>query len=122
VEHNRLPIALALLEPPSGTNEVELTEALSKLVKEKPQDVANAIVKHLERSQKDLGFGHVNQDRSQLVARLKIAKETLLANPPESAIVLKALKHAKDVKDPTSIFGEKDIEELIEKMTPADRL
>lgn len=112
-DYNSLPIALALLEPRNATNQAELTEAFTKLARDKPQVVVTAIVKHLERAQPSLGFVFGIQDPSARLARLKIAKETLLSNPPESPIVIKALNHALLVKDSTCIFGKEDIEELL---------
>jgi len=115
LEYNTLPVLLAYLEPAGNVKEADLTTAFTNMAKDKPNEAAAAIVKHFERAQQSSGFfGLISQSDS--TARVKIAKETLLATPPESIQVVKALAHALEVSDPTSIFKKEDIEDLLRDM------
>ncbi len=112
-EYNPVPIILAYLEPADFfPTEIPLDSAFTTISNERPKEAAIAIVKHFERAQANEVFrsGTLND------ARAKLAKEILLANPPDSIEVVKALAHAKAVQDPTSIFKKEDIDDLLRHM------
>ncbi|MDX1929374.1 MAG: serine/threonine-protein kinase [Pirellulaceae bacterium] len=114
-EYDAVPIILAYLEPADFfVTEPPLDSAFTTIAKERPNEAAIAIVKHFERAQAPNGFGTATQ--IERAARVKLAKETLLANPPDSIAVVKALAHAKSVQDPTSIFKKDDIDDLLGQM------
>lgn len=113
--YNPLPILLAFLEPAGLADETELTRAFTDIAKDKPNEASTAVVTHLERAQSS-GFGG-SMIQLASAERIKIAKEVLLANPPDSIRVVKALAHALEVSDPSCIFNKEDIEELLREMT-----
>ena len=114
-EYDAIPIILAYLEPADFfVTEIPLDSAFTTIAEERPTEAAIAIVKHFERAQPPNGFGSSTQIKSD--AQVKFATKTLLANPPDSIEVVKALAHAKAVQDPTSIFKKEDIDDLLRQI------
>ena len=115
------PLLLGLLEspyPPNADFEKQLTEALDRMVKLHPAEMAAAIEHHFERIV--LFAEGIVQDRLRpadaTTDRVRLATQTLLAHAKDRQKLIATLKQAKVWGSPQSIFSNYDVSELIKQL------